>query len=148
MSVVEMRETLHQAVDRENSEDFLLLLKNMIDQKNTPYQPIAITPDQVKELEVSYGQYQTQDVMPIEPTNNITEVKESLHHAIDRENDQDFLHLIQNILDQKSAPHAPLSITPAQANELAAACHQYQAKDVMTIEAANQVSDQWLARLS
>ena len=66
-----MRKSLHQAIDRENDEDFLLLLKNVVDQKSASYTSLSIEPDQVKELKTSYGEYKANDVMSIDEANQM-----------------------------------------------------------------------------
>jgi hypothetical protein len=78
----------------------------------------------------------------------VSELRTSLHEAIDHEDDETLLNIIQSLLIQQkqiSVLHKPLHISSEQIKELELSCRQYKNGETIELERANQMIDQWLS---
>ena len=71
MSLATLKTNLHEAIENEQNEEVLQIIESVLTQEENFKEPLTVSVDQVKELEVSYNESLADKVMDIEKANQM-----------------------------------------------------------------------------
>jgi len=71
MSLATIKTNLHEAIENEQNEEVLQILESVLAQEENSSEPLTVSADQVKELQVSYNESLADKVIDIEKANQM-----------------------------------------------------------------------------